>query len=475
MIEIESVARRLDKREDARVVAYREVGLPIFRLNCLITMQETTSLGTIEEFVLRCLSQDINSSSDMQAFLGLPSKIVAHQLGQLIFEGAITQIDSAPPKYALTKAGRTRIDGAASVRISREQLPIYVDGITRQVVVVADPRDLWSNAQLEKAAIAVVPPTPRKVPRSSEVDLSEINRMLAAASPDEKLSKRVVRLDATIGRVALVFRRAIALAYKSDDGRRVSIGYVIDGRESEEHEVTYARSPHPERSVVFGALFSADRRRREIQLVARELRTDLPEIFPDGELGSDGRTVVRVKKRKRELGRRKRVTARPISVYEHAPLMMKALEGATKRLVVVSPWVRASVVNGEFIKALAACLERDTRVTIGYGLGRHDQYQRVVDEEARAALGSLSSGFKNLELCSKHDMRARVLLMDQSLLVVTTFDWLSYGGDPTRPMREEEGHLVEEAELIERYYKILSERLSPSSRIDETVIPDTSV
>src|SRR5688500_14332688 len=99
MLDEDAVARRLDKREGARIVAYREVGRPVFRLNSLLTLQEAGKLGAIEEFVLRSISQGVDASSDPELFLGLPSKIIASQLAQLLLDGAIAQTASGPPRY----------------------------------------------------------------------------------------------------------------------------------------------------------------------------------------------------------------------------------------------------------------------------------------------------------------------------------------------------------------------------------------
>lgn len=459
MIEADAVAKKLDKRDGSKVVAYREVGLPIFRLNSLITLQEAGTLGAIEEFVLRCISQSVDTSSDIETFLGLPPKIVTRQLGQLLFEGAISQVDSAPPRYGLTRTGRTRIEEASSIRISKEQMPIYVDGITRRVVPV-DVRDLWSNAQLEQLGIAVVPPTPRRSPRPSEVDLADVNRMFSSLAGDERPTKRAVRLDAVVGRVTVVFRRAIALAFKSDDGRRMSIGYAIDGRESEEHEVEYARSPDAGRSVLFGAMFDPDRRRREVQTVARELRSDLPGIFPGADRGANDRPILRVRKRRDEQLRQPIRNVRVLSVYEHPPLLRKAFESARRRLLLVSPWIRANVVDQDFVKRLAACLERGVEVTIAYGIGRRDQRERPADVTARESLAALAKAFPNFRFVRKGDTHAKVLLVDDSFFVTTSFNWLSFRGDPKQPMREEEGTIVEEPTVVEDYYQKLAARIA---------------
>lgn len=456
MISIEEVIERLDRREDAKVVAYREVGLPIFRLNSLLTLQEAGSLGAVEEFVLRSLAQAVDTSNDIERFLGLPAKIVTSQLGQLYFEGAITQTESSPVRYALTRKGRTRLEEAFSTRMTKEQMPIYVDGITRRVIA-ADPQDLWTNSQLEQQAISVVPPTPRRAPRTSEVDLDGVNRMFALVSGIEKPTKRAVRHDAIVGRVSVVFRRAIVLAFKSDDGKRISIGFAIDGRSADEHEIEFARSPDAEKSVLFRVMFDADRRRREIQTIAREFRSDLPGVVPSIDRGKKDSDILSI--RRKDGLQCPAESVRTLSIYEHVALLTRGLETAKRRLLIVSPRIRANVVDGAFVKLLIACLDRGVDVTIGYSTARRDAGEQDDDRTTRDSLLALAKTFSNFHIVGKGDTQAKVLLVDSAFFVVTSFSWLSFKGDQNQPMREDEGTLVEHPPTVDLYYDKLIERM----------------
>lgn len=462
MIEPDAIAKRLDKREGAKIVAFREVGLPVFRLNSLMTLQEAGKLGAIEEFVLRSIAQGVNTSEDLVGFLGLPHKIISSQIAQLLFDGAVIQTAASPPRYEPTRKGKTRIEDAASVRIVKERMAIYVDGITRLAVPV-DTRELWTNPQLEGLGISVVPPTPRRSPRASEVDLADINRMFGMLAGDGEAKKRAIRLDALLGRVSVVFRRAVALAFKSDDGRRMSIAFAVDGRESEEHEIAYARSPDAARSMLFGTLFDSDKRRREVQTVVRELRSDLPQILPAAEQGHRGKPVLSLRSKEEDRVSTAKRGVRVLSVYDHPPLLKRAFDTARVRVIIVSPWIRANVVDQDFVARLAQCLERGVEVTIAYGIGRRDAGERPADVTARESLAALSKSFSNFRFIRKGDTHAKVLLVDSSFFITTSFNWLSFRGDPRQPMREEEGTMVEDSVLVEDYYQKLASRIEAAS------------
>ncbi len=459
MIEPELIAKSMDGRDAFKVVAYREVGLPVFRLNCLMTLQDSGPIGPIEEFILRSVSKDVASSAELEAFLGLPPKVVSSQLGQLVYEGTISQVETAPPRYGLTRVGRAKLEAVQSSRMIREQVRIHVDGITRKVIDVS-PHDTYTKDQMVHLSHAVLPPVPRQSPQLAEVDLADVNRLFAAESEDGRPTRRAVRVDGFVGRNRLVFRRAVAVAYKSDDGRQMAIAFAVDGRASELHEIQYSRSEDGKRSKIFGTLFDADLRRRDVQAVVRELRADVPKIFtrPD-KTAPDGRKTLGIRGRGGLAQLSAQGNVRILSVYDHPPLLAKAFEIAKSRLLIVSPWIRANVVTAEFIQRLAKCLARGVEITIAYGIGRRDSQETPQDIQAREALEAVARANTRFRFVRRGNTHAKVLLVDDKYFVTTSFNWLSFRGDPRQPMREEEGTLVEQPDLVDGYYETLLQRI----------------
>ena len=454
MSDLESIAQRLDRRDGHRLVAYREVGLPVFRVNCAVTFQEASQLGAIEEFMLKSIARGVDSIGDLERFLGLPAKIVISQLGQLAFENAVASRGGAPVRYTLTAEGSRRLATVASFSLMRQRIPLYVDGITRQLVAL-EHRDLWTSKQLDP--IGVLAPVERRLPRAADIDLAQVNRVTALMARVGSPTQRAVRLDAVIGKPTLLFRRALAAGFKSHDGRRISIAFAIDGRPSIEHEIAYERSGAAPKSPLFSTLFDADKRRREVQAVARELRRDVQVLgdAPPAPLdrrplltlaGTDAISVTSAK-------------VRVLGVYDHPPLLRDALERAQVRLLIVSPWIRAAVVDKDFVKRLTACLGRGVEVTVAYGIGRDDPGERDPDRLARESLEALAKAFDNFRLVRKGNTHAKVLLVDDAYFVTTSFNWLSFRGDPNQPMREEEGTLVEDTSAVNAYHASLMARL----------------
>lgn len=449
MPEFEEIVSRLDRREGFSVADFREVGLPVFRLSCALTIQESTGLGAIEEYVLRAISADVVTSDELVRFLGLPARLVVKQLADLVYENAVAEKPGDEVSYSLLQEGTRRLAAATAVSLVRKRIPLYVDGITRRLIA-ADPQDLWTSKQLEGTSLLA--PVPRRVPKANDIDLIEANRVLSLQAKSELSASRVVRLDGIVGKPLLTFRRALAVAFKSTDGKRISIGFAIDGRQSDEHEIEYERSGAAKKSSLFGQLFDADKRRREIQQVGREVRKDIEQA------GAPKRSVLSLQKESTAIqvpiGR-----VRVLSVYEHPPLLKNAFRTAKKRVLLVSPWIRANVVDNAFIKMVSECLGRGVDVTIGYGIARRDHAEKEADKVARESLEALGKSFPNFRLVKKGNTHAKVLLVDSQYFVTTSFNWLSFKGDPNQPMREEEGTLVEDAAAVDAYYDRLLPRM----------------
>lgn len=458
MREAYEIAESMDRRPGYSVVAYREVGLPVFRFSVLMTLQEEGTLGVIEEFVLRCLRRGINTVDEIQKFLGLPREVVAQQVGQGLSENSVQSAGRLC--YQLTGAGKERLDGSGKARLISDQVPVFVDGVTRKVIW-AEEAGLYTSSQLEDMGVETLSPSPRKPPSVKEIKIDQINRVFDLAAGDRDDVRRCIELKQRAGNVYLRFRPAVAVAYKSDDGKKVSIGFALNGQQSVEHEVAWAEHGGPERSGVFSGLLDSDRRRREVRNVNREFRRDCGEYVKDeggGEGQSDVLTLGGVGSQTR--GPQPSGEVRVLSVYEHPPILLNALEEAEHRLLIISPWIRANVVDKEFIEKIAACAGRGVEITIAHGLGRRDKGERDKDKEARQALEALQSSYPNLRVVWKGNTHAKVLLVDDRFFVTTSFNWLSFKGDPKQPMREEEGTLVEGRAATEQYFARLQERMS---------------
>lgn len=76
----------------------------------------------------------------------------------------------------------------------------------------------------------------------------------------------------------------------------------------------------------------------------------------------------------------------------------------------------------------------------------------------RPALRELADEFANLLLRRLGDTHAKVLIQDSEFYVTTSFDWLSFRGDPSRPFREEWGTMVRDCRAVDELYDKVAKR-----------------
>ena len=142
-----------------------------------------------------------------------------------------------------------------------------------------------------------------------------------------------------------------------------------------------------------------------------------------------------------------------VSVFEHADLLNEALETAKQRLLIMSPWVRNAVITTDFIAKLEKRLRAKVQVTIAHGIGDNDLGS---DESALKRLSNLAKRFENFTFVRVANTHAKILIFDDQW-VTTSFNWLSFRGDPNRTYRMEEGTLVKvPAKVQERYEHYLA-------------------
>ena len=101
---------------------------------------------------------------------------------------------------------------------------------------------------------------------------------------------------------------------------------------------------------------------------------------------------------------------------------------------------------------MRVALERKVRVTIGYGI-KSGHYDDDMDLQVKREFDRLSNKFDNFAVKRLGDTHAKILVKDRDFFVVTSFNWLSFRGDPEKQFREEWGTIVESRGLTEDFLK----------------------
>ena len=483
----EVAARFAHSRPGFRLADYDYVGLPVYRLDIEASFLDTKRVSPIEEFVLRSVDAGLKSVEEIRQLLGLDQRIVERSMVSLArSEDIALQATGDDKKQVLTITSRGRSTVAEWERVvpTDHRVHIYYDGLLRRPIAMR-PGSALHPREMRDMGIRQVPPIPARPPSLDDLRPREVFDVCKAAWSRNARPKELLSIKG-IERRLRFYNRAVTLIYRSVEGNEVQVAFAIDGRLSAEHEKAFALGNGLEKTGILHSVLSASDEATRVfigkataedalsvgesehlrgQVEAAEVA--LSEAGQAVEHAADPEALQKAESvRERAEAKAKEMQAtleaarsRMIGVLEHPRLLKEALTTSKERLVIVSPWIRAAVVDETFVRRLEERLRRGVRVFIGYGLGEPAQEERSrADERAESELRRLAGRYKTFVLTRFGDTHAKVLISDSRFCVATSFNWLSFRGDPKRTFREELGFLIRSPQEIEESFQLLLKR-----------------
>lgn len=442
---VEEVVERFSKARPGYVLAsYGEVGLPFYRLRLRLAVLEHKDVPPIQEFVLRAVGAGLVERDVIGEALGLSESLVSTTLVDLINEDALELGFDTPEgeeTLKLTGNGRGLLSKAVQIKSTERIVEIDYDGLLRIPVMplhrYLEPRDL------DRLGVREIPPHPIRRPQDSELsahtrDIEQIARQLGGAR--QQLSD--VLAVRKIERASRVFSRAVALVYRPEGTRRSQgqVAFAVGGQLSEAHADAFAKAGL---NVKLGI---AKRGMEDAKVIAGRVLGE--EIVAETQSPNV---------------RDAEASASPVSAietYEHPAILRRALEESQSRLLLISPWLRAGVIDGDFLVSVEQALERGVEFFLGWGMSAKEEGRGDADKEVLRKLTALSKRYKNFHLNRLGRTHAKVLICDRRFIVVTSFNWLSFKGDPKRTFRDERGTMVTIESHIDQQFDDLSSRFS---------------
>ena len=138
-----------------------------------------------------------------------------------------------------------------------------------------------------------------------------------------------------------------------------------------------------------------------------------------------------------------------VDTFEHPEYLRDALSESRTRLIIVSPWLRGTVMDHPFMSKLEDLLDRGVAVHIGWGISKDEREEPNADRNVLKRLEELGKRYPGLFVKRLGNTHAKVLISDSRYVVVTSFNWLSFRGDPKRTFRDERGTLVSKPEYVD--------------------------
>lgn len=274
---------------------------------------------------------------------------------------------------------------------------------------------------------------------------------LVESRDDRTRQAEVLRVRKIASQNQHLYMPAQLLVYGDPDSGEVELGLCVDGDLQPAHGLELAAA---EAVTKLGISVAPPEPRPTLAPELEEQRVAMEQVEMIRIAGEQAATSGDEPADKRPQ-RVEDIAVRSVDVHEHPLLLNKALNGAKKRLLIIAPWVKGGVVNTDFVAALERRLRAGVEVHIGHGYGPDDSGS---DDFALRKLNNLAARYDKLRVVRLQNTHAKILISDD-LWVTTSFNWLSFKGDPNRTYRMEEGTLIqiqsEVDKAFQRYVDVL--------------------
>ncbi len=486
-MKIEDIVARFDDRPGFRLVDFGEIGLPVYKLTATALMLTRKSLSPIEEFILRTIHMGFSQVSEVSALLGLGETTVCSSLANLIrSEDVIEQPDNS---ISLTLKGSRTVANEASVTPREQTIIFFYDGLTREPRWFGD-QALFTPKQAEAAGLRQIRAFPARKPRADELDVNDVFETLKKALRASEEHQQLLRIK-EVRFAHRLYIKGIMLVYKSETTDDVQVGFTIDGRRSEHHELAFLKANGPKKLGIVDAVRQTNSEKEQDDALGNENSKRIRENTKSADQHTStlqremasAKFVVEIAEQKLEVAsgelevekarkdlnkvrnrvgyyeeKLQEVQVRPVPVYEHPKFLETSLKDVKTRLLIISPWITPAVVDRKMIQSLRELLVRGVNVYIGYGISR--EVSGRDNNSAVEELQKLSVNYKNFIFIRMGDTHAKVLIEDSKYYIITSFNWLSFRGDPKRTFREEWGTYVGIKEQVNQYFDELLPRFN---------------
>lgn len=452
--------------------------IPVFSVKVDALVIQKRPIDPIGEFVLKVIDQGFDVPIEIGGILGLEEHHVEETLAELIKGQYVKQeLLRHAVVVRLTSRGEELLQSKLRESPKRHELRF---GFDRLAWSLTDPAQgkLLRLKDVENLGLKEVHPRLKRRIDLAELSLDEIQLQSLRVSGVAGAPNSILAIDRILRQEKFFFEADIAI-FDPVDGGRPQLSVLIDQRPSEVHEsalellggikfleAEIEQSKTQTKDVLienFGRAIGEEiaaetptseerQRRREARVEA--LRSDMDEF--------EAREIPALPPVQSP------ATIEFIDTFEHRPLLNESLRSASRRLVIISPWIAANVVNTGFLEQLSQLLRRGVKVHIGYGLQERPGDRPVNDRDKRAEdkLIALDRRYSNFILVKLGNTHSKQLLFDDTH-VCGSFNWLSFMGDSRRTYRHEESTIVRRPDLVERKYEELCLRLEQALKETE--------
>ena len=503
----EDIAARYNKLPGFRLVSYQNVALPIWIATFDALVIAEKKIPVVDEFILRAVERGVLTTKDLAGFLGLSEKMVTRRLGGLLADDYVrvkATGDGQPSNIELSFRGTQALQEAGRTRPRRERIAILYDGIARRPILGKLSRESILRPQhVKQFGLFEVPALPTSRPPNDE-ELGKIDFSKAVPKELRKdLSIHQVLTATKVGNLDRRAREAVMLVYcgVTDEDQVAVRFYSLDARPMPEVDRGFQQNGGLQKLDLQAQLRSHREaltkelaQDQDFQIVVEfaKAQTDSAGVAEKLAEGAKLKSAIeekeqelkqqtlasgeidRLKKEVAELNGAKvaaekrvaQVQGRALEPHEHVPIFERALNEAHKRLMIISPWIRDDIMSSKLAK-VESLLRRKIEVYIGYGITirKCDEHNLNKGQKTEKFFAEMVRKYPNMHFVRLGDTHAKVLVKDSDILVIGSFNWMSFGGydwafNGQHTIREEMSYLVKEPIEVNRVFERFAQRFA---------------
>lgn len=472
-----------------KLVKYFEAASPLYKMELNFTMQKKKALTALQEFIMKFIQAGIDDTEMISYFLGLNNSVVNTSIADLRTKDLVS-VDINYKKIKLTNSGVEALEKASLIVPEEITYPVYIDGITSNIFL--DKRRYYVRKEVNN--VGMVPLVPYiEEPLLIDIKFEELNRAINKYKKDNEnhtdnmLEGKLLAIN-DLKKVYVQYKKLYVLVFLNEKIGNVELRIFDRSSRSQEYETRILQMYNEnlnliqfdEKSVVDNSenkILAAsipneiweeakrfDKKNNEYNKEISSIQTQIIEYKEEIENAqskekkeSSTQKIRFLEEKINKLENEKNSAHRILNTYDHRPLLIKALKESRKIIIIVSPWIKQSGTNQEILNLVDSAVQKNIRVVIGYGISEEEQSdKRIINKLREIQNKKYGNNLKIINLSNTHE---KVLISDDNFMIVTSFNWLSFRGDPKFGFRQETGLYTESKDCICEMKKNLENRM----------------
>lgn len=217
----------------------------------------------------------------------------------------------------------------------------------------------------------------------------------------------------------------------------------------EENEIFLVLNQNYEEDDYATDLF--DRLMNEQKFTSENVSPNCKPLFEESAKKFEESTPEVVEEKLRPVEQVEISNGKTIEVDEHKKYFIYVLENAKSHIYIQSPWInwRTLQIYKDYIKN---AVKKGVKVTIKYGMKPRNRFDKAgIDNESKSFFGNLDKNYFKLINTDDH---SKILICDDSFMIMGSFNWLSFGGGNEKDARGETSSInMNQAEIKKQIEK----------------------